>query len=1314
MEHKNFSQKMVCTGMVLNLAQDLMPAGKFNYLQNIRILKEGEFVSRPKVFPFLSLNPALPQVPHTIKTIVDKITGGINRIVGVDTEIYTGSTDPLNQKVSGFSGDPLSIVDFRPEEATETYAYIADRFKMCKISVSDIVSDIGINAPTKALLFSINKPSRKIIDNITAADVGDWNNLIGSAGVPVVEDRIDDTITAILYDDIAPCFASIVTDIPPTLQTGTIIIIGGTDELIVEEIIPAGLLSGVATISSISYDAGVSGLCTIVLSTSDVSLRRNSILLLNGTEYVRVQEVTRNINNLPSVRVSTIGTFAAGNTVVGAASLRVFATVGTYAATNTIFAEGLITSVGAAGVSSITNTIDIDLTNADDKPLKNSDYLHCSLKVSNPSVLTEIQIQLDCDSTTPFDNFFYYPITPNFFTSSAAQETSTLSTIQQTVQRQELIDKLLRLGDQEVSGGYLQRTDLGLDPIDYVSDVSPVGQTGLGEQQWIELYIKLGDLKRVGTDASRTKKDIKGIRLSINCTDIIDVGLDSIWVGGGSDLESARGISDLIPYNYIWRVRDPRTKAISNWSPPLREGVTTSRNSISLLPVNANVDFSTDFKIDIARFGGTLKDYRIIGTIKNNGSTFIDTISDFIAASNEPAGRRLVGDQIGDEEVFDFYKPFTFLDTPKLGTCNVIGTKLTVISGDLLNTSYPRGVQILVDGILNRFYTNPTDNSNVELEKDMGSLTNVEFEIKAPLLTGQPLPVLFGPFGEGNSGLFNFGIGNKKAAGTVYWLDGNSPDTQSDINFLEITSPSEPILAGIMYDSYAFVYTNRRSFMLIPTFQNGPLGFIARENAGSRGVFSSWAICVGKDAIYYLTDNADGIVKVAGTGIPKSITNGSLYNLFPHNGADPQPITIRIGANDVVVQPPNFTNTKDIRLFWSGDHVEFRFIDLSGKHRCFVFDERIDDWISYDIYADDKVNVFYKEEIESNSNVLVGINGGIGRFLDGNTAREDDIKSIVVPFCVDQGDSRILKRYDEIVFDLIVNGNLGGIDYTVFYDNGTIADVPVNISSTGNIRLKVPRAIPLIGNTTGTGILARNISCKTEWALKSGIKLYEQQYYFIPRGDRINNRASDLEDAGIFGDKFWQGVVIEADTFGSTKSLVFKDEDGNVRAILNINHNGKSTKSYSFQTPWISHRIIQTSVDNIEWIHYNIEYKFDVEPELGKVWETQETSHGIPGFKVIERIGIVARTTNIATLKVYYDDVVEEYELEDTDGDKKKQFFFVRARKGKLIKYRIESNEDFRIYQNDLEIWMRQYNGQSFYQVIKPFGAEDAKIGAQI
>jgi hypothetical protein len=1317
-QHKFDSQKMICTGMVLSLANDLRPPGKFNFLQNIRILTEGVLQSRPRIAESIALSPASTQIPHSIKTINDKVTDTLNRIVGADARIYTGSGSVVTEKVTGFSGDPLSIVDFRPEESIEAYAYIADRLKMCKISVSNVASDIGINAATKAATFSIVKPARKIIDNITTAGVGNWNNLTGSAGVPAAETRINTTILAILYDGAAPNFASIVpTAFPPTLQQGCIVTLNGADEAVVEEILPSTLLAGVATITAISYDTGTTGLCTIVLSVPDVSIKRNSILLLGGTEYVKVEEVTRDINSIPSVRVRTVGTFAATNTVSGKDSFRVYA-VNTYAATQAIFAEGLVTAIGAAGISSITRTFNVDLTNADSRPLKDDDLLHCSLKVSDQSAITEIQVQVDYDSATNdfTRNYAYYVITPNFFISSADQDTSTLSTIQQTLQREELVNDLSSYrsrydfyNDYNYNSSYDYRNYAEYDNLPTYTPVetnptSPVGQTNLGQSQWTEFFIRLKDLIRSGSDETRTLKDIKAIRISVNAKAAVTIGLDSIWVGGGRDLDSI----DQMPYNYIWRARDKATGNPSNWSPPLREGIHTSRNSISILPTGASVDFPSTYVIDIARHGGSLNDYRIVGTINNNGSAFVDNVSNLTAALNDPAGRRLTGNQIGSEEVFDFYKPFTFLDTPKSGVCSVIGTKFTRISGDVLNTTYPRGVQILINGQLNRFYTNPTTTSNVELEKDMGSLSNVAFEIKTPLLTGQPLPMLAGTFGEGNSGLFLFATGNKKAAGTIYWTDGNVPDTQSDLNFLEITSPSEPVLAIVIYDGYGFAFSTERSFMIVPTFDQNGIRFFARESANSRGVFSPWSITVGRDYIYYLTENADGIVRVAGSGNPQSITDGSLYSLFPHNGINPVPITLLSGAAAVTIQPPNFELPEAIRLYSCKDFMFFRYIDIIGNHVCLVFDQRINDWISYDTYADNKVNIFYAEEMESTSDILVGITGGIGKFVESTvaTAREDTLKSIVIPFSADQGDSRILKRYDEIVFDAIA-ANLG-FDYTVFYNNGTSIDSTENVSATAT-RAKIAKAI-----ADGTGTLARNIGCKLEWRLSSPVRIFEQQYYFIPRADQINDRASDEEDGGVFGDKYFQGITIEADTFGEDKELIFVNDAGVTVANLTINHSGMQTRTYSFADPFIAQKVMQTSVDGVEWIFYKSVYKFDVEPNLGKVWEIQETSFGIPGFKVIERIGITIRSTAVSTLEIYYDDIVETYNLVSTAGDKEKISFFVKARKGKLIKFRLESEQDVRVYEKDFEVWIRQYNLPNFYQPIQPFGGKDYLVGAQI
>jgi len=49
----------------------------------------------------------------------------------------------------------LSIVDFRPEEVIGAYAYIADKLKFVKLSVYDQYSEVGLDAPTLPLNFSL-------------------------------------------------------------------------------------------------------------------------------------------------------------------------------------------------------------------------------------------------------------------------------------------------------------------------------------------------------------------------------------------------------------------------------------------------------------------------------------------------------------------------------------------------------------------------------------------------------------------------------------------------------------------------------------------------------------------------------------------------------------------------------------------------------------------------------------------------------------------------------------------------------------------------------------------------------------------------------------------------------------------------------------------------------------------------------------------------------------------------------------------------------------------------------------------------------
>lgn len=1293
-DYKTEILKMLCTGMALGIVNDIPVKGKFKFLQNIRILEEGVLQARPKVDRFLELNyspdstPITSEVPYIICTIQNKGDNTFNRIVGVGSRLFTGNGSTLLMKANGFSTVPFTIVVFRPEEAILAYAYIADKLKFVKVSVDNQLSNVGLDAPTLPLTFYIPKPNRKTIDNVTVANIGDWNNLTGSAQVPTAEDRVVTTVTTFLADGAIPGFASIIpAAFAADIQVGTILTLNGADDVYVEEINPAINLTGAATISKIIYDTApiLTGKCTIILSTSSIDLERNSILYINSAEYVKVEEVTRDENGIPSIRTTTTATRAAGNSVLGIAAFRAYV-VNSYVATNTIAAKCGKTQITADGVSSITKTVDVDLTNANNIPLNDNDFLHFSLKTNSPSDINEIQVQLGLPDFG--ENHWFYVITPNFFTDSAEQTASTISIAQQAAQREDILREQQRNIFTHVeraadSGGYDSGFD---DPTEITPTISTVSQASLGQNQWTEIFIRLGDLQRVGSDPSKTKKDIKKIRISIDAKAAVDIYFDSIWVGGGAELETR--VQGFAPYNYVWRVRDPVTKVPSNWSPPLREGIKTSRNSIALdIPTNT---YGATYLVDIARFGGSLSDFRIIGSIINDGTDFIDKVSDRTAAANDPAGRKLPINS--DKEIFDYYKPFTFIERPIKGTCDVVGTKWIWKTGDKLDISYPRGVGITINGKLNSLYTSPSDTEHVELENDLGSLTNVNFEIIAPRVTGKTLPIIFGPWGEGGaSGLVIFGL--KGIDGILFWLDGNSPDTMSDLNFVEVTSPSEPLLAGVVYDSFPVVFSNRRSFGISASFGNNILNFTARENANSKGVFGSYCVCVGRDYIYQLSGSADGIYRTQGGSNPQSITDGVLYNFFPHNGMNPTPIILVDGS---LVNPPNFTDPNTLRLYYTEDFVFFRFVDIEGKDRVLVFDERMNDWLSYDTYFADKVNAFYQEEIIGSKELLIGIDGGVGKFAN-LTTREDDIEAKVLPFSIDFGNSRTLKSVDEMILSL--NKGTEGLSVRNYFNNGDDSDVAIIIAGAiSSIREEI---VETIGEDDK---YIKNIATLFKWTLSSLVKLYEEQFTWSIIGNEITDLPF-VSDGGLpLRDKYWQGLVITADTYGEDKVLKFSDDYGIVQASITINHDGMITESYSFDEPFISHYCTMDSEDGVKWIFVESQYKFDLEPEEGKVWEGQETTFDILGFKSLKRNGISLRCTSDVTVTWIYDGIEESYTIDSTSGERDKIFFYLRPRKGKLIKLRMESEEKFRVYKLDCEVYVRGLNSPSDFEIKQPMG----------
>lgn len=1291
MPPKSIQKEFLCRGMALSLPPDAKAELKHKYLQNIRVTSDGVLESRPRLQDFLDLG-ASSDLVHSIRKLIDKASGNSNYIIGAGEKLFSGNVSPLNEIANGFSGRPLSIVNFRPEEAIETYAYISDENKMLKLSANDVLAGIGLDAPTKPVGYTFEGTARKVLDAITAATEPTWTVTNGAKSVIT---RINTTISQVIADGVLPNFVSIIpTTFNSAIQPGAILTIDSNDEY-VESVIPTGLAAGVTTIAGISYEAGTSGICHITLGTPVTEIYRNSILLLNASEYVRVLEVTKGNDGIPVIKTSTTGTFAVGNSVQGFASFRI-ETSNTYTAGDVIFADALKDTIAAASISDLTKVANYDLTFADGEPLSENSIVHISLRASNPSNISEIQIQIAFD--TGFLDYIYYAVSPNFLTSNVSQEATAPVTLQSALQKTDILNaaRFRELNPRMMYGVDSLYEQYGYYPEQYNQIASrDTSETALGSLAWSEIAIPISKFTRVGSDPSKSRKDIKAIRVSINALDAVEVTIDSIWVGGASGLDSV-GSSEqaLLPYNYVYRFRHPATKNISNWSPPIREGLLVKRSGITIsIPANA---LPVDYKVDIARIGGQVNDFRMLASIFNDGSTFTDNISDDLIVDNQAIARASTEFSIGD---FDYFRPFAILDTPKSGICNVVGTELTVTSGDNLDLSYPRGTQILVDGNLTSFYSNPSSATKVSLEKNLDTLIGVKFEIREPLLTGKPLPIMAGTY----KGVI-FGAGDVNAAGTVYWLDPNSPDTMSDVNKIEVSTPSEPIMAIVIYDDFVFIYTTKRSYTLTAFNSNGYLDFSPRENANSGGIISRYGVCVARAAIYQLSD--DGIYRSEGVGNPQSITDTDLHSLFPHNGIAPQAISI----NGAIFYPPDYSHIDDMRLYSTEDHIFWRFLDIEGKYVCLVYDTRLEGWVSLDTFSDNIVGAIYKEEDEDSITILVGQEGIVKQYGDGSSD-DDEILSAVVPFTEDLGDFRSLKQFYEIAIDAIVGDSPIGNALTIRTRLNNLDIVIPDFIFPDNTN----RDIVIQNINNGQGQIARNISQLLFWPLDAGTKLYRESIYYTPyNAEIITNKNQEFGDDLMY-DKFWQGIIIDADTFGEDKELKFYDDDMILKATITINHSERKIKSYSFDIPFISHKITRGSTDNIEWVPYKEQYVFDREPELAKVWESQFTSFGANGFKQLKSPTISVASTSDVILKLTLDnETLPDYTIPNTGGVKKSYEFHIAPRKWRLLKLRLESTSPFRFYKNDLEINIREWNSQNDFQAIKPFGTSDNETGVQI
>lgn len=133
---------------------------------------------------------------HSIGSLRDPLSGTATRIWGIDTNLFVGLTATLTNVDSGFSGDPLSIVPYRPPLSGQPWAYVADRLRMRKVRSDGLDLPIGLPSPAAQPTVALATENRTDIALFLSSDTSEaaqWTAHVGTGGgaLPTASDETD-------------------------------------------------------------------------------------------------------------------------------------------------------------------------------------------------------------------------------------------------------------------------------------------------------------------------------------------------------------------------------------------------------------------------------------------------------------------------------------------------------------------------------------------------------------------------------------------------------------------------------------------------------------------------------------------------------------------------------------------------------------------------------------------------------------------------------------------------------------------------------------------------------------------------------------------------------------------------------------------------------------------------------------------------------------------------------------------------------------------------------------------------------------------
>jgi hypothetical protein len=242
------------------------------------------------------------------------------------------------------------------------------------------------------------------------------------------------------------------------------------------------------------------------------------------------------------------------------------------------------------------------------------------------------------------------------------------------------------------------------------------------------------------------------------------------------------------------------------------------------VPVTANTItsiWSPDPQVDVV-------DYYRIDSVTSD-FTYVNTGPNDNAGggTNTPVTDSLLDTELGDQLLnFDNFEPFPVTDLPQKGIVNVSGGVITWVSGGAIGGT-ATGFNIRWLAGTEILIGSPTSLAYTFIARPTSttSVTIPGVPDGTNLVYQIEEPILAAQplpylFGPTDNINFTFGVGDPLNPGDLYWCAGSNLDAAPQTNQLNVTDPSEPLINGAMAGGRGVLFSSERGWVIMPNFFN--------------------------------------------------------------------------------------------------------------------------------------------------------------------------------------------------------------------------------------------------------------------------------------------------------------------------------------------------------------------------------------------------------------------------------------------------------------------------------------------------------------